>query len=321
MYKSGKIESVSGRIARLNTVASRPTQRGHFTTAQAAQCRVSYKTLVGLEKCGVIRRVHRGLYRFEVGVKPTWKDLLAGELLLTDGIACGRTAAALYGWINVDCAAASGRKFEIMASRGSRHATSPRHTTRDLQRWEQVIVDGLPVLHPLRTLTDAAHRLPKRSATAMIESAIANKTVDLHDLERRARELLHPKRPGCAVVLGVLGRIHPELVATRNEWERWVLRRAQELGLPEPAVEFEVVISGRRYLLDAAWPAAEIALEFDGRDPHMRRGVHDNDTLRRNDFESAGWRRFGITATALREGDDSAFAHVARALCAHSKAA
>ena len=57
-----------------------------------------------------------------------------------------------------------------------------------------------------------------------------------------------------------------------------------------------------------------VALEFDGRDPHMRRKVHDYDTARRNDFTDAGWRRFGITASALKKGDDRTFRQVARAI-------
>ena len=54
--------------------------------------------------------------------------------------------------------------------------------------------------------------------------------------------------------------------------------------------------------------------EFDGRDPHMRKRVHDYDSKRRNDFTSAGWLRFGITAAALQSRDGRAFRQVARAL-------
>jgi hypothetical protein len=46
----------------------------------------------------------------------------------------------------------------------------------------------------------------------------------------------------------------------------------------------------------------------------MRRRVHDYDTDRRNDFIDAGWQRFGITAGALKRGDDRAFRQVARAI-------
>jgi very-short-patch-repair endonuclease len=79
-------------------------------------------------------------------------------------------------------------------------------------------------------------------------------------------------------------------------------------------LEFDVIIDGRRYIADAAWPTVKVALEFDGRDPHMRKQVHDYDSMRRNDFTSAGWLRFGITAAALKRRDDRTFRQVARAI-------
>jgi very-short-patch-repair endonuclease len=148
----------------------------------------------------------------------------------------------------------------------------------------------------------------------MVESAIVRKLVKAAGLRRRAQELANSKRPGCAVVLRILDDLHPELARSRNEWEALVARRAKEFGLERPQLEYELFFNGHRYIADAAWPRQRVALEFDGRDPHMRRRVHDYDTDRRNDFTDAGWRRFGITASALRRHDDRAFRQVARAI-------
>jgi hypothetical protein len=137
-------------------------------------------------------------------------------------------------------------------------------------------------------------------------------------LRRRATELSNAKRPGCAVTLDILAELHPELARSRNEWEALVARRVHQFSLPRPELEYELFFDGHRYLADAAWPAQRVALEFDGRDPHMRRSVHDNDSNRRNDFTSAGWLRFGITASALKRRDDRSFAHVARAIAGRS---
>jgi very-short-patch-repair endonuclease len=133
-------------------------------------------------------------------------------------------------------------------------------------------------------------------------------------LQRRASELSHGTRPGCRITLGILAELHPELARSRNEWEALVARRARELGLPEPRLEFELFFDGHRYIADAAWPEPRVALEFDGRDPHMRRSVHDYDTSRRNDFADAGWSRFAITAAHLTTGNDRVFRQVAAAL-------
>jgi very-short-patch-repair endonuclease len=262
-----------------------------------------------MAKRGLVIRVAPRVYRFAVGRAPDWKDRLAAELLSTGGTACGCTAPALFGLTDAP------DEPDVLVPRGHRLASvHGRHTTRELLRGETAIVDGLRSLTPVRAILDAAHRMPHERAVEMIESAIVRGLVRPVALERRARELRHNKRPGCAVTLCILGDLHPELARSRNESEARVARRARELGLPEPVLEFEIVIDGRRYLADAAWPAARVLLEFDGRDPHMRRRVHDHDSGRRNDLVSASWRRFGITASALRSRDDRTFLQVARAI-------
>ena len=65
------------------------------------------------------------------------------------------------------------------------------------------------------------------------------------------------------------------------------MRRARDFGLPAPRLEFVLVIDGRRYIARRGMARREAStLEFDGRDPHMRRTVHDYDTDRRNDLQS-----------------------------------
>ena len=257
---------------------------------------------------GLIVRVAPRVYRFRVAAAANWRDRFAAELLSTGGVASGLSAVALY-----DLAAAP-RDPCVLVERGSRARGGARHTTPELPASDVVIVDGLRALAPVRAVLDSVHRLPTTSAVAMVESAIVRGLVKPDALRRRARELMNSKRPGCAVVLRILADLHPELARSRNEWAALVARRAKEVGLPPPELEHELVFDGCRYIADAAWPAARVALEFDGRDPHMRKRVHDYDTGRRNDFVAAGWLRFGITASALKNRDDRTFRQVARAI-------
>jgi hypothetical protein len=257
---------------------------------------------------GLIVRVAPRVYRFRVAAAATWKGSLAAELLSTGGRASGLSASALY-----DLAVAP-RDPCVLVERGSRAQGGGRHTTRELPASDVAIVDGLRALAPIRAVLDSVHLLPTVAGVAMIESAIVRGLVRPEALHRRASELAHSKRPGCAVALRILADLHPGLARSRNEWEALVLRRANEFGLAPPELEFELFFDGHRYLADAAWPAARVALEFDGRDPHMRRRIHDYDNGRRNDFTDAGWRRFGITASALQNRDDRTFRQVARAI-------
>jgi hypothetical protein len=295
-------------FAQLRKVARRSGQRGFFTSAQAGRASVSRVQLHRMVQRGTVVCWAPRVYRFAVGPALTWKDRLAIELLSTGGMACGLSAAALYDLADPPS------DPQVLVPRGSRQAVPGRHTTRDLARVECVAVEGLRSLAPIRTVLDSVHRLPEYRAIALIESAIVRGLVKPVALERRARELKHGTRPGCSVALAILGELHPDLARSRNEWEALVARRAKHFGLEQPSLEFDLFIDGRRYIADAAWPAFKVALEFDGRDPHMRRSVHDNDSVRRNDFNDAEWLRYGMTTTALRRKDDRTFAQVARAI-------
>lgn len=292
--------------ARLRRVARRRGQRGHFTSAQAQAAGISRRELNRLVAHGLVGRVAPRVYRFSVAAAPTWKDQLAAELLSTGGRACGLSSAALCGLADPPA------HPSVMVVRGG-HG-SRRHSTRELAASDCTTIDGLATLAPVRAILDAIHLVPPSQRANMIERAIVRGLVKPEILRRRAIELLHGKRPGCAAALRALDALHPELERSRNEWEALVVRRAKEVGLEPPRLEFVLFIDGRRYIADAAWPRVRVALEFDGRDPHMRRTVHDYDNERRNDFTSAGWRRFGITAAALKRGDQRVFRQVARAI-------
>jgi hypothetical protein len=76
----------------------------------------------------------------------------------------------------------------------------------------------------------------------MVERAIVRGLLKPDALRQRAQELTHSKRPGCAIVLSILDELHPELARSRNEWEALVARRAKELGLEPPRLEYELLI-------------------------------------------------------------------------------
>jgi very-short-patch-repair endonuclease len=308
------VAAKADRFRRLRRVAQRRDQRGYFTTEQACAAGVTPDELTLLVTRGVIEREARGLYRFVVSTVPTWKDQLAGELLRTGGNASGLSAAALYGL------AAPPARPSVIVARGSRHAVPGHHTTRELHEEECERVDGLQTLGPTRMVLDVVHRMSRARGRALIESAIVRGLVDPDALRKRALELSNRKRPGCAITIQLLDDLHPELTRSRNEWEALVVRRATALGLPRPELEHDVVIGGRRYILDAAWSRWLVTLEFDGRDPHMRKAVHDNDSVRRNDLTAAGWLRFSITAGALQQRDDRVFHQVAAAIAQRSRA-
>jgi hypothetical protein len=76
----------------------------------------------------------------------------------------------------------------------------------------------------------------------------------------------------------------------------WILSR----GLLRPVQQLWVVANGSRYCLDFAWPAGKVGLEWDGWDDHGTRRAFDEDRVRRNDLELAGWLILQVTSRTPR---------------------
>jgi hypothetical protein len=72
-------------------------------------------------------------------------------------------------------------------------------------------------------------------------------------------------------------------------------------GFPEPVVNVEVFDeSGRlRYRIDLAWPAAKVAVEYDGRHHISREGQWTYDIRRREELEAGGWAFLVLTAADI----------------------
>ncbi len=72
----------------------------------------------------------------------------------------------------------------------------------------------------------------------------------------------------------------------------------------EPVPQYEVRDAGGRFLgrVDLAFPAARVAVEYDGRAVHEREDVFARDRQRQNLFVRAGWVVLRYSAADLRAG-------------------
>ena len=79
-------------------------------------------------------------------------------------------------------------------------------------------------------------------------------------------------------------------VGAESAMETWLRLAVVDAGFPEPELQVEVVDHAGRFLarVDMAWPAARIALEYDG-DHHRERGTFEHDQRRDNAMTVAGW--------------------------------
>jgi very-short-patch-repair endonuclease len=77
--------------------------------------------------------------------------------------------------------------------------------------------------------------------------------------------------------------------ASESRLETRVRRVLHGAGL-RPVRQHPVVVDGRRYRLDFAWPDLRLAVEPDGYAAHGSRAAFERDRRRWADLTSAGWR-------------------------------
>jgi hypothetical protein len=73
-----------------------------------------------------------------------------------------------------------------------------------------------------------------------------------------------------------------------TEFARLFGRLLDDAGLPEPVYEYAVEAGGGRYSIDAAYPAAWIAIELDGKG-HATEAAFEADPVRENRLKLSGW--------------------------------
>ena len=80
----------------------------------------------------------------------------------------------------------------------------------------------------------------------------------------------------------------------RETWLRLLLMGA---GFPRPQTQIPVARpGGRHYFLDMGWPDVMVAVEYDGEQHRVERGIYDDDLIRSEYIAHVGWRRVRVIA-------------------------
>ncbi|HET9729028.1 MAG TPA: hypothetical protein VFR41_06375 [Acidimicrobiia bacterium] len=289
----------------LERVARR--QHGLFSLEQAQSFGLARRTIYRRIEQGCWCEVAPRVYRASPSATLSWHQVLMAATMSANAHAARRSAAALYGLLKPPSTP------EVLVVRSKRNLDRKTvHSTLDLPASDCTVVGHIPATTPTRTLIDVSAELSRRGVDDLVDTALVRGLVRLVPLERRARELLAPARPGASRVLRSLRSSHPELERARNKWEARVLRLVARHGLAEPIPNFKLLVAGRPRELDLAWPDALVCVEFDGYEPHSGREVFDDDRARQNMLVDAGWRIFRLTAPMLESR--RALDPVARAL-------
>ena len=263
-------------------------QRGLVTTGQV-------RTL-GVGRDGITRRVQRAewerilptVYRLTSAPANQFQLALAATLWAgPDSVVSHESAAMLWAMAGVRAT-----RVELWTSRRLRAQSVLVHRGV-LGKPRPATVDGIPVTSVARTLIDLAGRLEEEILDAAVDDVLHRGKTTLGALRTRVDLAGTEKRAGASLLRRLLDE-RDEGPAAASKLETRVRRLLHGAGL-RPMQQYEVVVAGRRYRLDFAWPELRVAVEPDGYSVHGARAAFERDRRRWADLTAAGWRLVPVT--------------------------
>ena len=220
-------------------------------------------------------RTHRGWWR---------AALLAGG---EGSVLSHTTAAAIHG---------------MASSAGQLHLTVPRtakgiegiriHRPRTLRPGDVVIVDGLRVTSPARTLIDLADFGKRRLLERAIDQAEYHR---LHLPLGEVHDRVH-RRPRSRALRAVIAEHVAGSTITESEAEELFLAIVRRAGLPKP--DPQVKLWGRRR--DFLFREQKVVVEIDGRKAHDRDSAFERDAVRDAEVVINQYRPLRFTRRAVK---------------------
>jgi very-short-patch-repair endonuclease len=231
---------------------------------------------------GLLQHRSRGVWAAagwpDEGLRAVWEAVLqAGPA----AVVFRRTAAAAWGMDGIP----RPQPIELALPPGHQSRIKNIHRLSSLLPIDVTVQDNLRMTTVPRTLVDLGSAEPLTVVERAVEWALRNQLVAIGELQALTERLNTRGGRALKTMLGQRPRGAP---ATESDAETLFLQLVRAVGLPEPARQYWVVLRGRRYRLDYAWPALRLAVEIDGA------AVHGPDELprdlrRQNQIILDGW--------------------------------
>jgi predicted transcriptional regulator of viral defense system len=181
-------------------------------------------------------------------------------------------------------------------------------------------VDGIPVTAAARTLVDCARRSERDVATCLLESAARQALVTIDEITARI-DRLPARTPGIRAARRALASVDLRSESPLETVARLLLLDA---GLPYPDLQCPFDLPEASGRIDLAYPREflglppgryrGLAIELDGREPHLRAAMFHNDRVRQTALEEDDWLVRRFTDRHLRTRPAYVVATVRRAL-------
>jgi very-short-patch-repair endonuclease len=258
------------------------------------------------------QHLHEGVYLVGLG-PPTWLQRMLAACLAGGPTAVASHRAAALLW-ELDGVRGSIVEVTVAMATRSRIRRAVVHRSRRLDDADVTVHRGVPVTTVERTLADLGRYVPPAVVEMALESALRRR---LTTEERLWTFLGSPgarRRPGVGRLRRVLAARSPGRAAG-SPAEVALLRCLRARGLPDPVRQHPIPLrDGTTAVVDLAWPAARLAVEWDGFEVHSGRRAFSADLQRQNALLDVGYQLRRFTGDAVRRHPDQVATIVARAL-------
>ncbi len=193
------------------------------------------------------------------------------------------------------------------------------HQSTDLTHGQVIEVEGLPVTTPVRTAIDLAAKRSPLTIGRILDHLVIKGDTTIEDAANLVSDLARRGKPGMQTMHKVLEARAGEAFMGESALEMEGLRLLRDWGFPEPQLQYPLPWRSRRKgRVDFAYPAIRLIIEFDGRRWHATLEAFEEDRLRDNHAQLAGWRVLRITYRMLKEQPEVVRAMIARAFASAS---
>jgi very-short-patch-repair endonuclease len=291
-------------------------QHGLLTRGQLTEAGLTARMIEARIRRGRLALIHRGVYRIPGSVASYEQRVLGAALALGGTSAAShRTAAVLW---DLDLSNDDVVELSTVRPRSDRLHGAIVHRSVDLTPDQVVRRRRIPTTTPLRLLVDLGAVLPASQVSNALDELVGRRVVTLAGVRSTLDRLAARGRSGCGVLREILEqRTGRERAIGGTRLEGLLADACAAAGI-DLEFQYAVVLAGRRRRIDFAIPALRIAIEVDGYESHSRYDVFEDDRVRGNDLQLAGWSVLRFTWRQLVDRPGYVIATIAAAVDAAS---
>jgi very-short-patch-repair endonuclease len=267
-------------------------QHGIVSLAQLLALGLTRRAIAGRSRPGRLIPLHRGVYAVGHTALTARSRDMAAVLACGPGALLSHRSAA-HSW---ELLPSSSARIEVTARRGCKPKPGiVIHRSRLIHPDDRAFVGGIPTTSVARTLVDLADVVGDRRLGDAVNEAEVRRLFDLGSVEATLARL--PGRRGAHRLRRVLAAYSPDPSFTRSRAERLFLRLCAHHALPRPST----CLSLAGHEVDAYWPDARLAIEFDSQAFHRTTRAFHEDRRRDRRLATLGIQVSRVTWPDLQE--------------------